>query len=338
LNHHEMPMKIVFWGTPEFAVPSLVALLDHGDFEVMGVVTQPDKRRGRGNELSPSPVKQLALERGLTVWQPKSVKKDAETLAQLRDCKADCFVVVAYGQILSQEILDMPRYGCVNGHGSILPKYRGAAPIQWSIVRGETETGMTTMQMDIGMDTGAMLLTGRVPIGLLDNAHDLANQLSTLGAELILTTLPQLGKLQPIPQVEADATYAPLIRKADYELDWRKSAIELHNKIRGFYPSCVTVFRETPLKVLATLPLGAALPAEFAGLPAMVADLTADSAPESPPGTIVALLKNHGAVVQTGDGLLLLREVQPAGKRAQSGWDFVNGLRVTLGERLGGSP
>jgi methionyl-tRNA formyltransferase len=328
-----MPMKIVFWGTPEFAVPSLAALLDAVEFEVVGVVTQPDKRRGRGSELSPSPVKQLALARGLTVWQPKSVKKDAETLAQLRACGADCFVVVAYGQILSQEILDMPRYGCVNGHGSILPKYRGAAPIQWSIVNGETETGMTTMQMDIGMDTGAVLLEGRVPIGLLTTAHDLATQLSTLAAELILKTLPQLGTLQPIPQVEADATYAPLIRKADYELDWAKSAIELHNKVRGFYPSCVTGFREMPLKIMATLPLSDAveLPAEFAGLRELVADAPSDQ----PTGSVVALLKNQGAVVQTGEGLLLLREVQPAGKRAQSGWDFVNGLRVALGERLG---
>jgi methionyl-tRNA formyltransferase len=329
-------MKIVFWGTPEFAVPSLVALLDAGEFEVMGVVTQPDKRRGRGNELSPSPVKQLALERGLTIWQPKSVKKDAETLAQLRACEADCFVVVAYGQILSQEILDMPRYGCVNGHGSILPKYRGAAPIQWSIVRGETETGMTTMQMDIGMDTGAMLLKGRVPIGLLDNAHDIAAQLSNLGAELMLKTLPQLGTIQPIPQVEADATDAPLIRKPDYVLDWQTSAIELHNKVRGFYPSCVTVFREGPLKILATLPLSAGieLPAEFAGLQDLV-DAAIDPAADSTPGIIVALVKKYGAVVQTGDGLLLLREAQPAGKRAQTGWEFANGLRVVVGEALG---
>lgn len=328
-------MRIIFFGTPEFAVPSLTTLLQHPAFEVLAVVTQPDKRRGRGSELSPSPVKAITLEHGLTVWQPRSVKKDAETLHQLRNANADAFVVVAYGQILSQEILDMPRLGCVNAHGSILPKYRGAAPIQWSLYHGETETGITTMLMDAGMDTGAMLLTVTTPIQWTDTAWDLAKTLSAIAADLLVDTLLGLEQqtLKPIPQDHEQATYAPLIKKEDYQLQWSRSAIALHNQIRGFYPNCVTHFREQALKVTQTLPL--TLPdAVSPDLQAEIETLDWDHTAE--PGTVVATLKNRGLIVQTGDGLLLLTEVQLAGKRSQSGWDFVNGSRLPIGERLGG--
>jgi methionyl-tRNA formyltransferase len=331
-------MKIVFFGTPQFAVPTLDALIAHSEFDVLAVVTQPDKRRGRGNELSPSPVKSLALEHQLPVWQPKSVKKDAETLEKLSAIGADVFVVVAYGQILSQQILDMPRLGCVNVHGSILPKYRGAAPIQWCLYNGESETGITTMLMDAGMDTGAMLLKATTAIAPLDTAHDLAVKLSTIGAELLVETLPKLAnqEIQPIPQLESEATYAPLIKKPDYELDWSKSAIALHNHVRGFFPNCTTAFRGSALKIMSTLPLELALlsqlPSEFDHLQQAVAQLESST---HAPGTIAAVLKSIGAVIQTGDGLLLLREAQLAGKRAQSGWDFANGSRLNVGEIMG---
>lgn len=331
-------MKIVFFGTPQFAVPTLDALIAHPEFDVLAVVTQPDKRRGRGNELSPSPVKSLALEHQLPVWQPKSVKKDAETLEKLSAIGADVFVVVAYGQILSQQILDMPRLGCVNVHGSILPKYRGAAPIQWCLYNGESETGITTMLMDAGMDTGAMLLKATIAIAPLDTAHDLAVKLSTIGAELLIETLPKLAnqEIQPIPQLESEATYAPLIKKPDYELDWSKSAIALHNQVRGFFPNCTTTFRGSALKIMSTLPLDPALlsqlPSEFDHLQQAVAQLQSSA---HAPGTIAAVLKSIGAVIQTGDGLLLLREAQLAGKRAQSGWDFANGSRLSVGEVMG---
>nr|WP_199307158.1 methionyl-tRNA formyltransferase [Alkalinema sp. FACHB-956] len=331
-------IKVVFFGTPQFAVPSLEALIAHPDFEVLAVVTQPDKRRGRGNDLSPSPVKSIALTHNLTVWQPKSIKKDQETLASLRALEADIFVVVAYGQILSQEILDMPKYGCVNGHGSLLPKYRGAAPIQWCLYHGEPETGMTTMLMDIGMDTGAMLLKSKLPIDLLQNAQALAIALSQQSAALLLETLPPLvaGTLQPEPQDPDQATYAPLINKEDYGLDWARSAIALHNQVRGLYPNCATTFREGALKVMATVPYTAEtlaqLPEDWAAIGEQV---LAFQNPEATPGTIVGVVKNYGAVIQTGAGLLLLREVQLAGKRAQSGWDFANGLRIQIGERVG---
>ena len=328
-------MRIVFFGTPQFAVPTLDRLLEHPEFEVVAVVTQPDKRRGRGSQLIPSPVKERAIAHQIPVWQPTRIKKNADTLQQLRETQADAFVVVAYGQILSPEILAMPRLGCINVHGSLLPEYRGAAPIQWCLRHGATVTGITTMQMDAGMDTGPMLLKATVPIGLFDSAADLAQSLATVGADLLIETLLEgdRGALMPEPQDDAQATYAPLIQKSDYELDWSQPAIALHNQVRGFYPACVTIFREAPLKVMATAPISAAtLPQLPDALQAQASSLT-DLAGQ--PGEVVALLKNLGPVIQTGDGLLLLQQVQMAGKRPQSGWDFANGARLTLGETLG---
>lgn len=330
-------MKLIFFGTPQFAVPSLERLIAHPEFEVAGVVTQPDKRRGRGQQLVPSPVKAIAQAHDLPIWQPRSVKKDAETLAQLRAAEADVFVVVAYGQILSAEILEMPRFGCVNAHGSLLPDYRGAAPIQWSLYEGKAETGITTMQMDVGMDTGPMLLKASTPVGLLDNALDLVKTLSVMAADLLVETLPGLadGSIQPTPQDDDRATYARLIQKADYELDWSRSAIALHNQIRGFYPNCLTNFRGESLKVTASVPLGGVATEQ---LPSDVQALASEWEPllssTEAPGTVVGLLKNQGPLVQTGEGLLLLREVQMAGKRSQSGGDFVNGARLEIGEVL----
>lgn len=330
-------MKLIFFGTPQFAVPTLERLIQHPKFEVMAVVTQPDKRRGRGNELSPSPVKAIALQHHLPIWQPRSVKKSAETLDLLRNSRADAFVVVAYGQILSQEILDMPRLGCINGHASILPAYRGAAPIQWSIYHGETETGITTMLMDAGMDTGPMLLKATTPIGLFDTAIDVAKVLAVQAADLLVETLLGLeqGTIQPIPQDPEQATYAPLIKKEDYRLDWTRSAIALHNQVRGFYPNCMTAFRDTSLKVIATAPLTSAV---FSKLPEDLQQAAATWQPwlseQVAPGIVVGLLKHHGPVIQTAEGLLLLREVQLPGKRAQTGWDFVNGTHLTEGESL----
>jgi methionyl-tRNA formyltransferase len=329
-------MKLIFFGTPQFAVPSLERLLAHQAFEVMAVVTQPDKRRGRGNELSPSPIKAVAVAHQIPVWQPRRIKTDPEGLEKLRSSQADAFVVVAYGQILSQEILDIPRLGCVNAHGSILPKYRGAAPIQWSLYHGETETGITTMLMDAGMDTGAMLLKVTTPIALLDNYLDLAQTLSMQAADLLVETLFGLeqGTIAAIPQDSEQATYAPLIQKADYQLDWTRSALELHNQVRGFYPHCITTLRHMPLKITATLPLGVpgvSLPPELEPLQQDWLQVQQTAVP----GMVVALIKGEGAIVQTGQGGLLIRAAQLSGKRAQSGWDFVNGTRLQIGELMG---
>jgi methionyl-tRNA formyltransferase len=235
-------MKIVFFGTPQFAVPTLNRLLSDSAIEVLGVVTQPDKRRGRGSKTQPSAIKQVALNHNLPVWQPKRIKKDRETINNLVATEADAFVVVAYGQILSSEILDLPKLGCINVHGSLLPKYRGAAPIQWSIVNGDRTTGITTMLMDIGMDTGDMLLKAKTEIKLLDNAQDLAITLANQGADLLLETLFKLEQqaIIPIPQDNNQATYARLIDKADFALDWSKTAIAIHNQVRGFFPVSYT--------------------------------------------------------------------------------------------------
>lgn len=332
-------MRLVFFGTPQFAVPSLKRLLQEPDMRILAVITQPDKRRGRGKQLIPSPVKQMALEIDCPIFQPRRIKKDEDTLATLEALQADAFVVVAYGQILSPRILAMPRLGCINGHGSLLPAYRGAAPIQWCLVNGDTETGMTTMQMNAGMDTGPMLLKSHLPVGLLDNFYEVAQPLADQAAALLVETLRGLddGTITPKPQDDDLATYAPLIQKQDYELDWEHPAIALHNRVRGFYPNCVTQFRGQPLKIIATTPLG---PGYWALMPTrLAADLQArvqalPAVEDSQPGTIVGFIKGYGPVVQTGTGLLLLREVKPSGKQAQSGHDFVNGSHLQLAERF----
>lgn len=314
-------MKVVFFGTPNFAIPTLERLLESPDFEVLAVVTQPDKRRGRGNQTTASPVKAVAEARQIPVFSPPRIKKDPHTLSQLKDLNADIFVVVAYGQILSQEILDMPRLGCINVHGSILPKYRGAAPINWCLYQGETQTGITTMLMDAGMDTGAMLLKATIPIQLSDNAQVIADKLADIGANLLIETLVkwEKGQITPMPQDDSQATYAPLIQKSDYVLDWSNSAIALHNQIRGFFPNCTTTFRGQLLKILATIPLDESDSTQLLN---------------SKPGTIVEIVKGAGAAIQTGAGILLLKEVQLAGKKPQSGGDFINGNRLTAGEVL----
>ncbi len=330
-------MKIIFFGTPDFAVPTLQRLIDRPEFEVIAVVTQPDKPRSRGKKLIPSPVKVVAETANIPVWQPRRVKKHQETRDRLRNCAADAFVVVAYGQILSREILEMPRLGCVNGHGSILPKYRGAAPIQWSLVNGEPETGMTTMLMDEGMDTGPMLLKSTLKIDLLENFGQLASRMAISGADAIAETLLKLnaGELEPKSQDDSEATYAPPISKEDYRLDWTKSAIDLHNQIRGFYPNCTARFRDGDIKIVSTAPLGEAY---WPQLPQPIATLQnhwqqiSDRA--SKPGEVVYIAKKLGPVVATGDGFLLLGEVQLPGKKIQLGRDFVNGTRVEVGEYL----
>ena len=331
-------MKVVFFGTPDFAVPTLQKLLENPEFQVLAVITQPDKRRERGNKLTPSPVKVLATEHHIPLWQPERIKKDDETLIQIKQIQADVFVVVAYGQILSQKILNMPKLGCINVHGSILPQYRGAAPIQWCVYNGEQETGITTILMDKGMDTGDMLLKAIIPIELLDNAQILGEKLAIIGADLLIETLYKLERREttPIPQDHTTATYASLIQKPDYILDWTKTAIQLHNQIRGFYPHCTATFRNQPVKITATVPLEPeyinALPDQLKQKIDKIPDLSTISGQT---GEVVNITKGLGAIIQTGAGLLLLREVQLTGKRPQSGWDFVNGTRLTLGEVIG---
>ncbi len=329
-------MRIVFFGTPQFAIPTLEKLLANPQFQVVGVVTQPDKKRGRGSQLVPSPIKELATAHQLPIWQPARIKKDPETIEALRDLAADIFVVVAYGQILSQEILDLPKMGCINVHGSLLPQYRGAAPIQRCLTDGVTRTGITTMLMDAGMDTGAMLLKYETPVSLMENADRLAAKLAIEGANLLIDTLVDLDRIIPTPQEHTAATAAPPIQKPEYIIDWTRSSISLHHQVRGFYPNCVTTFRTQPLKIIATVPLVAEFQAD---LPPEIQKLLPEMATldlsNSLPGTVVKIAKGLGPIIQTGSGCLLLREVQLAGKRPQSGADLVNGTRLTTGELFG---
>ena len=310
-------MRVVFFGTPDFAVPTLEKLLSEPDFEVVGVVSQPDTRRSRGNQVTPPPVKAAAIAQNpnLQIWQPDRLKKDQQVLEQLANLNADVFVVVAYGQILSQKILNMPKYGCINVHGSLLPKYRGAAPIQWAIANGESLTGITTMQMDIGIDTGAMLLKTELEILPEDNTNTLSTKLANLGADLLIETLRRLDTIKPEPQDDALSCYSPMIGREDWELDWNKEAIALHNRIRAFYPNCYTDFRGQRLKITKS---------EVIEVEDNLENI----------GKVVEIRKGKGFVLQTGKGLLLIKEVQPAGKKLQSGWDFVNGARIAIGESL----
>lgn len=309
-------------GTPEFAVPCLQALLDAGH-EVAMVVTQPDKPVGRKKVLTAPPVKLLAESRGIPVFQPEKIRKQPEVLERLKAVAAELFVVVAYGKILPQEVLDLPTRGCINVHASLLPKYRGSAPIQWSIVEGESETGVTTMLMDAGMDTGDMLLKASLPISDNDTAASLSDKLSQLGAQLLMKTLPAYleGSLQSTPQDHQAATVIPMLRKEDGELNWHQPARALHNRIRGLYPwpGCYTWFRGQTLKVLrAQVYQGEP---GYAGLPGQILEVGRQS-----------------LLVRTGDGILELLEVQLAGSKAMDAGSFARGQRIESADFLGQTP
>ena len=243
--------KIIFMGTPEFAVPTLSALYERE--EIVCVVTQPDRPRGRGQKLLPSPVKEFALEKNIPILQPTKIKLP-ESVAELKKFPADLIVVVAFGQILSQEILDYPKFGCINVHASLLPKYRGAAPIEWALINGEKITGVTTMQMNAGLDTGDMLLKSEVEITDEMILPELREKLMTVGADLLIETLEQLheNKLQPIKQDDSLSNYAPMLRKDTGLIDWNKSAREIHNLVRGLYGGAYTMMNGQKIKIWRT--------------------------------------------------------------------------------------
>ncbi len=287
-------MRVIFMGTPDFAVPSLEALLTK--HEVVLVVTQPDKPKGRGKKMVPTPVKACALEHGIPVLQPEKVK-EPEFVEQLCSYEPDLIAVTAFGQILSEPILEMPKYGCINVHGSLLPKYRGAAPMQWSIIDGEKVTGITTMYMAKGLDSGDMLLKAEVEITDEDTFATIHDKMAVTGANLLLDTLDQLeaGTLERIPQDHDAATYAPMITKETGHIDWSKNRQDIINLIRGLnpVPAAYTIYEEEVLKIFG----------------AVISDVQADDAAN---GEIVAVVKK-GFVVKCGDGCLLITEVQARG-------------------------
>jgi len=306
---------LVFCGTPRFAVPTLESLVKAG-FRVPLVVTQPDKPRGRGMELAPSPVKERALQFGLSLAQPEKIKANEDFHAQLTAIQPDAIIVVGYGRIIPQWMIDLPRWGNLNLHASLLPKYRGAAPIQWAIARGESVTGVTTMRIDAGLDTGDILLQEGIPIEPQDTAETLSPRLAAIGAELIIETLRglQAGTVQPRPQDPSQATLAPILKKEDGRISSDLTAQEIVNRLRGFrpWPGAFTSFRGKTLNLWQ----------------AQVVDR---------PVTTGELLIEQGRIIAgcaPGTALELL-EVQPEGKKRMSAADFVHGYRPQSGERLG---
>lgn len=311
-------MKIIYMGTPDFAVAPLEAILKAGH-EVTAVVTQPDRQKGRGREVQYSPVKECALSYGIPVLQPLKIK-EKDAVEELRKYPADIFVVAAFGQLLSEEILNMPRLGCINIHASLLPAYRGAAPIQWCVINGEEKTGVTIMQMAKGMDTGDILLQKEVVLDEKETGGSLFDRLMETGAELIVEVLPKIeaGELTPVVQKEELATYAGKITKDMGNIDFAKSAVTIERLIRGLnpWPSAFTHYKGKILKIWE-------------------ADVVSERAnAENPvPGTVIAMDK-ESFTLATGEGALRIRSLQPEGKKRMSCAEFMRGYEVKVGEAL----
>lgn len=313
-------MRLVFMGTPDFASASLEALLQCDD-SVVGIVTQPDRPKGRGQTLTPSPVKFLAQRAQIPLLQPLKMK-DPEFLHALAGWKPDLIVVSAFGRILPPAILSLPPRGCINVHGSLLPKYRGAGPIQWAIMNGEKETGITTMLMDVGMDTGAMLLQEAIPIMPDDTAGTLSPRLAELGGRLLAETIVRLkaGTLVPQPQDTSRATLAPLLKKEDGEIDWTLPATALANRVRGLspWPGAYTTVAEGDRWAIWQ---ASALPGHMT----------------QPPGTVIAVTTD-AIHVMTGDGVLAVMELQPANSRRMTVSQYLAGHPIAVGLQLGRGP
>ena len=304
--------RIVFMGTSAFAVSSLKALIEKGE-DVVCVATQPDRPKGRGREVQQSPVKEVALARHLPLFQPQSIK-DENSVQHLKQLSPDLFIVVAFGQILSREVLSIPPHGSINIHASLLPKYRGAAPINWALINGEEITGVTTMLLDEGMDTGPILLQRPLDIEPEDNAPSLHDKLSLLGSELLMETVGQLkrGELKPVPQDHAKASYAPRLKKEDGLIDWKKNAQEIHNLIRGLipWPSAYAHLEEKILKIFDSVVIEEKVKGEA--------------------GEISGVTK-EGIRVITGKGSLLIRDVQLQDRKRMKVSEFIQGHRVQTG-------
>ena len=309
-------MKIVYMGTPDFAVPALTALAEAGH-EIGYVVTQPDAVRDRGKKVKMTPVKEIALKLGLNVLQPEKIKKDAEFFAALSAYEPDLIVVAAYGQILPKELLDLPKLGCVNIHGSLLPRFRGAAPIQRAILEGDEETGITLMYMEEGLDTGAMLAKRSTPIGK-KNGQQLHDELALMGAQLLVETLPALaaGEIKPEPQDDAESTYAPMIAKRDGEIDFSWSPERIERLIRAFdpWPGAFTSYQGKLLKIWQAEVSGAAC--------------------AQPAGTIVGITE-AGIEISAGGGMLIAQVIQLPGKKRVAVRDYLKGNSIEKGSVLG---
>jgi methionyl-tRNA formyltransferase len=319
-------MRLVFMGTPESAVPALKRCVEEGH-EVLSVWTQPDRPAGRGNRLKASPVKEYALARGLIVHQPSKIRTD-EALALFNALEFDVAVVVAYGRILPPAFLRTPRMGCVNLHFSLLPKYRGAAPVNWAVVRGERETGVTTMLMDEGLDTGPLLLQRATAIEEDETAPRLLKRLSHMGADVLAETLARFEELRPREQNESEATLAPILRREDGLIDWTQDAFEIERRVRGFqpWPNAYTSFNGRRLILWR---------AQAREEESDSGDATAEDERTSAAGTLLAARGDELVVACGGATTLKVLELQPEGKQRLSARDFINGSHLKMGERLG---
>jgi methionyl-tRNA formyltransferase len=323
-------MRLIFCGTPQFAVPTLKHLLGKSDFEVITVITQPDRPRGRGQQLSVSPVKEVALAAHLPVHQPEKIRA-AEVQQLLERLSPDVIVIIAYGQIIPARLLSIPKHGWINLHASLLPKYRGAAPINWAIANGETRTGLTTMRIDAGMDTGDILLQREMEIGPNETAPELAAQMSEAGAPLMEETLRGLAAATIVPRLQnhAEATVAPILKREDGRIDWNRPAQDIYNRMRGFtpWPGAYTTFRGQSCHLWGE-PIVAAnsLPAELLGS-------LAYAAARSAPGTLVGT-KNDWLVSCGNTTLLRLQSVKLEGRKQITAAEFANGARPKSGERF----
>ena len=320
-------MRIVFMGTPDFSVPALKALVEAGH-QVIAVVTQPDKPKGRGKEVQMTPVKIQAMEYGIPVYQPAKVR-EASFVEVLQGMEADVYVVIAFGQLLPKAVLELPKYGCINIHESLLPKYRGAAPIQWCVIDGERETGITTMMMDVGLDTGDMLEKTVIPIEEKETGGSLHDKLSLAGGALILSTLKKLeeGTLVRTPQTDEGTCYAKMLTKSLGDIDWNQSAVSIERLIRGLnpWPSAYTLWNGKTIKIWSadvTTSREAAAFLSESGVP---------SETGITPGTVVCSDK-HSLVVCTGDGLLSVRELQMEGKKRMDTPAFLRGYPIPEGD------
>ncbi len=320
-------MRIVFMGTPDFSVPALKALVEAGH-QVIAVVTQPDKPKGRGKEVQMTPVKIQAMEYGIPVYQPAKVR-EASFVEVLKGLEADVYVVIAFGQILPKAVLELPKYGCINIHASLLPKYRGAAPIQWCVIDGERETGITTMMMDVGLDTGDMLEKAVIPIEEKETGGSLHDKLSMAGGDLILSTLKKLeeGTLVRTPQTDEGTCYAKMLTKSLGDIDWNQGAVSIERLIRGLnpWPSAYTMWNGKTIKIWAADVIAGREAAEFlseSGVPAETG---------TAPGTVVCSDK-RGLVVCTGGGLLSIRELQMEGKKRMDTPAFLRGYPIPAGD------
>ena len=320
-------MRIVFMGTPDFSVPALKALVEAGH-QVIAVVTQPDKPKGRGKEVQMTPVKIQAMEYGIPVYQPAKVR-EASFVEVLKGMEADVYVVIAFGQILPKAVLELPKYGCINIHASLLPKYRGAAPIQWCVIDGEGETGITTMMMDVGLDTGDMLEKAVIPIEEKETGGSLHDKLSMAGGDLILSTLKKLeeGTLVRTPQTDEGTCYAKMLTKSLGDIDWNQDAVSIERLIRGLnpWPSAYTMWNGKTIKIWAADVIAGREAAEFlseSGVPAETG---------TAPGTVVCSDK-RGLVVCTGGGLLSIRELQMEGKKRMDTPAFLRGYPIPAGD------